>query len=633
MAVRHALLLGVLVVSRHVAPGAPPIAQPNDNRTPAGTVSDSGVTLDLEARRVMFYPDGDSLPGRFSEAFAEVGKAPMVPGPLVRVKAGTPVRFRVHNVDLPDTLTLHLGGLNPAPTVIPPGATGEVRFVPSKPGNFFYRATGQGVLSLAFTMKGLLAGAIIVDSADVAPRPDRVLVLNWLVDSLTADGKQPNFDRMLFTINGRSWPHTERLTATVGDSIKWRIINLNNDVHPLHLHGVYFRVDEFQGSAAVLANTGAVGRMVVTERMPPFTAMSITWVPERAGNWLFHCHFALHLVPPSRLIRGAAGILEPEMDHGSHENNHAMTGMAGLVMGITVNARPGARATDADPPRRRLRLVAFADSGFPDSVPSMRFRLEEPRVKNRLEARPGFSPPIVLTRGEPVSITVVNLLKEPTAVHWHGIELESYYDGVAGFGGRGTRISPIIAPRDSFEARFTPPRSGTFIYHSHVNEVRQHAAGLLGALIVRDGTAPLVNDYAFVLKAPRNLTGDAPIEINGQENPDTVVLKAGVPTRLRFIGLTAFNPNATVWLTTRPDSSFANLQDSLVVRWKPIAKDAADLPESARAPRLARQLVTMGETYDFEYTPVAKGNMRIEIRTAGNGSGATLLSRVPIRVQ
>ncbi|MBK8058814.1 MAG: multicopper oxidase domain-containing protein, partial [Gemmatimonadetes bacterium] len=27
-----------------------------------------------------------------------------------------------------------------------------------------------------------------------------------------------------------------------------------------------------------------------------------------------------------------------------------------------------------------------------------------------------------------VRITVVNRLSEPTAVHWHGIELESYYD-------------------------------------------------------------------------------------------------------------------------------------------------------------------------------------------------------------
>jgi FtsP/CotA-like multicopper oxidase with cupredoxin domain len=30
-----------------------------------------------------------------------------------------------------------------------------------------------------------------------------------------------------------------------------------------------------------------------------------------------------------------------------------------------------------------------------------------------------------------VEITIMNQLHESTTVHWHGMELESYYDGVA----------------------------------------------------------------------------------------------------------------------------------------------------------------------------------------------------------
>lgn len=633
MRAKSAVLAGVLFLAPSAEPAAPPVAQPNDNRTAAGTASESGLTVNLEARRVMWHPDGDSLRGRSTEAFAEAGKAPSVPGPLVRVRAGTPVRLRVHNVDLADTLRVMLPNILRADTlVVPPGGQGELRYTPQTPGNYFYRAVTSDVQSTAFQIRGLLAGAFIVDSAASAPRPDRVLVMNWLVDSLTADKTQPNFDRMVFSINGRSWPHTERLTATVGDSIRWRVINLNADPHPVHLHGVYFRVDDFLAAPAVVAVKGPPGRMVVTEFMTGFSTMTMTWSPERAGNWLFHCHFAFHLVPPRILEKGADGALARLRDEGQHmHENHAMTGMSGLVMGIVVNPQPGATPTDADPPRRRLRLVAFADSGYADTMPSLRFRLEEPRAGTRTEARPGFSPPIVLTRGEPVSITVVNTMNEATAVHWHGIELESYYDGVAGFGGVGRRISPMIAPRDSFEARFTPPRSGTFIYHSHINEVRQHAAGLVGALIVRDGTAPLENDYALLLKAPRTNPGDTPLEINGQVNPDTLVVRAGVPFRLRLISLAAFNPNATFWLTTRPDSSYDNRPDSMVVRWRPVAKDGADLPESSRAPRLARQGISMGETYDFEYTPPSPGIMRLEIRVAA--PTGNLLTRVPIRVQ
>jgi FtsP/CotA-like multicopper oxidase with cupredoxin domain len=311
--------------------------------------------------------------------------------------------------------------------------------------------------------------------------------------------------------------------------------------------------------------------------------------------------------------------------------DHSSNGMAGIVMGIVVAPRRGQAFTDADAPRRRLRLVAFADSGFPDSAPSMRFRLAEPRAfPGYREARPGYSPPIQLTRGEPVSIMIVNTMREPTTVHWHGMELESYYDGVAGFGGQGPRISPIIAPNDSFEVRFTPPRSGTFMYHSHVQEMRQHPAGLLGALIVRDPGAPAGSELTFMLKGPRSrpLTVGAQ-EINGQMNPDTVSIPAGQPTRFRLMSLMSFNPNATFNLTARRDSVQSLREDSLLVRWSLVAKDGADLAKPHATPTLARQRVSMGESYDFLYTPPRPGDLRLEVRS----QGGALLVRVPIRVR
>ena len=53
---------------------------------------------------------------------------------------------------------------------------------------------------------------------------------------------------------------------------------------------------------------------------------------------------------------------------------------------------------------------------------------------------------IVLTRGEPVEITLINRMTEPTAIHWHGIELDSYYDGVPGYGGQPGKITPPVDP-------------------------------------------------------------------------------------------------------------------------------------------------------------------------------------------
>src|ERR1051325_1670089 len=58
---------------------AAPKSIPNDNRSPAGTKRNDTLTVALEARRAMWYPNGDSSQGREVEAFAEEGRAPLVP--------------------------------------------------------------------------------------------------------------------------------------------------------------------------------------------------------------------------------------------------------------------------------------------------------------------------------------------------------------------------------------------------------------------------------------------------------------------------------------------------------------------------------------------------------------------------
>ena len=632
-AITLGLSLWLSVVAFSSPPRTAPVAVPNVNTKPAGSLAHGVLTLSLEARRTVWYPNGDSLPGREVVAFGEASGPAVVPGPLVRVRAGMTIELTIRNTLDRDTIVFHLppeASGKPAPTAddsiaIAPGERGALRFVAAVPGNYFYRARTNDPLARALRVGGLMAGAIVVDSAGSPPPRDRVMVLLAYTDSVI--GGIPAGDNIVFSINGRSWPGTERLTATVGDTLHWRVINANNDFHPMHLHGFYYRVDAFTGPAGPTGQRPAPpSGMVVTQRLTPFSAMSMTWVPERAGNWLFHCHFQIHV---------ARTPTPAEESSGSAHANHAMTGMTGLVMGIVVKPRPGARAEAARPAaaQRRLRIVAVQDSAFPDTAPSMRFLVEEPATKQpAASAGPGFSPPIVLQRGRPVSIMVVNHLNEPTAVHWHGIELDSYYDGVAGFGGIDQRISPIIAPRDSFEARFTPPRAGTFIYHTHANEPTQHRAGLLGALIVVDSALGVPrDDHTIFLKTARAGVRAIPaLDINGQSNPDTIVLHAGQPARLRLISLALINPNLSVQVTSRQDSVGVLAMDSLLVQWRPVAKDGADLPEPSRTPRRARQIIAMGETYDFELTPERTGTLRIEVR---GGAGGRLLARVPVRVE
>jgi hypothetical protein len=62
---------------------------------------------------------------------------------------------------------------------------------------------------------------------------------------------------------------------------------------------------------------------------------------------------------------------------------------------------------------------------------------------------------------------------------------------------------------------------------------------------------------------------------------------------------------------------------TLLVQWRPRAKEGADLPDLARAPRLARQIIEMGETYDYEFVPPAIGPLQIEVRGAGPQAGCS----------
>jgi FtsP/CotA-like multicopper oxidase with cupredoxin domain len=633
---RHVLMFFALLLTGAGVPsqrGLPP-ALPHDNRVAAGILRDGVLTVALEVRQAMWHPDGDTLPGLTINAFAEAGKDARVPGPLLRVEAGVEIRGTLHNTLARDTVTFFMAtrvGREATAdlldrVVVPPGDTRELRIVAANPGTYLYRATtGAFARRPALRMEGLLAGALIVDSANVATPPDRIFVLQAESDLVDRPG---SILQEVMAVNGRSWPHTERLGATVGDTLHWRVLNASTEFHPMHLHGFFFRVDAFNAEARV-PQEGASGRMVVTERMPPASTMSITWIPERAGNWLFHCHFQQHVVPHRHL--GDTASLAPRASGHVEHANHALTGMGGLVMGVLVRPKAGTGNDRPIAARRRLRLVATRDSGFPDSVPSLRFRLEE-RGTRALDAGPGFSPTISLTRGEPVSITVVNRLSEPTAVHWHGIELESFYDGVAGFSGSGTRLAPVVAPGDSFEVRMTPPRSGTFLYHSHVDEPRQHRAGLAGALIVRDrDPVDRTDDHVFFIKSARAGEAASPeFEINGQQNPDTVVLQAGRRYRFRFIGLQVTNPNAAVSLIARREGANGASRDS-IVQWRRVAKDAFELPEPERTLRTARESISMGETYDYEFTPTQRGEMRIEIRVAVPVN--RVMVRAPIRVQ
>jgi FtsP/CotA-like multicopper oxidase with cupredoxin domain len=633
------LTLPVLVVAvfsplaavREPRTSAPPPASPgkiqaNDNRASAGVLQGGVLTVRLEVRRGMWHPDGDKNPGVEMLALAKEGHTPQLPGPLIRVPEETEIHATIRNPLTSATLTvrgLYTRSAQPNKTAdsgvrVAPGEVREVRFRAVAAGTYYYWATTADTETRVVfdTTNATLVGALVIDPPGARPNRDRILVLGGWVQSVDTSRGIPT--AVVWHINGMSWPHTERLAYTVGDSVRLRIINATPAVHPIHLHGFYFRVDSRgNGARDSVYSSNAERQWGFTDLVLGASTRSLTWVPERAGNWLLHCHIVPHFGPRPLLgkARRAPG------DSLPHYRNHALEGMGGLVVGFEIRPRAGAVPPPPDPARRRLRLVVRTDSGGTAAEPAFGYALQQNAAAPLREAGLLPGPTIVVHRGEPVSIMVVNQLAEPTSVHWHGIELESYYDGVSGYSGESKRLSPVIEPRDSFEVRFTPPRSGTFIYHTHAHELRQLRAGLSGALLVLDpGQAyDAATDVPVLITTPRNAVDNAKVLINGSLSPAPLDWRVGVTYRLRFINIHA----------VRAGLRGSLVSDSSLTTWRAVAKDGITLDAGRATTRPSQQQVSVGETYDFEFTPRASGDLKIEVRAA---AGA-LLGVQPIRVR
>ncbi len=626
-----ALSAALAVVAPH--PTNPPRALPeiafNENLAPAGQLSERTLTVALEIIRASWHPMGADRQGTEVLAFQEAGHRPTNPGPMLRVPLGTEMRVTITNRT--DT-TLAIRGLTSrrGPTMdsllLAPGAAVEARFVADAEGTFYYWAgePGRPLNVGPFEKRRLfrdsqLSGAFIVDPPEGPPSPDRIFVIQGWMKGLDSLGGA-DFNNEFFVVNGRPWPHTERLTYEMGDSVRWRIINASADVHPLHLHGFYFRVDSRGDASRDTVYWTAQRRMVVTERVQPGTTMAMAWMPDRPGGWVFHCHLTFHIVPNPGL--GSDEMPRPQRDREvvfGHDHadpqRHVEQAMGGLMMGLYV--RPPAGWRPDYPTRRTLRLLVQTDSTPADTVRRFGYVLHEgsaPPARDSVES-PGTT--LVIHRGEPTSIWVINHLAEPTAIHWHGIELESYFDGVVGVGGLQSSPSPTIMPGDSFEVRMTPPRAGSFMYHTHVNDIRQLRGGLWGPLLVVEPGAPSppARDLVFI-------TGegtDYSAMLNGNSKHLPIALLASARYRIRLMNVTAGTPNLQYWLVT----------DSTTIVWRPLARDGFDLPPWQRAARRAEESVSIGQTADFEFTAPAAGPLVLEART---GAGE-LLARQPFLIR
>jgi FtsP/CotA-like multicopper oxidase with cupredoxin domain len=331
--------------------------------------------------------------------------------------------------------------------------------------------------------------------------------------------------------------------------------------------------------------------------------MALNWIPERGGRWLFHCHIASHMSEVQRfLMLGQT----PPKHLPMHADDHAQRAMAGLVMGIEVTGDPE-RGLANGTPAQQLRLVVQDRPGvYPNGDAGLGYVLMRGAAPaNDSIVVPG--PPIVLTRGQLAEVNVINRLATHTSVHWHGLEILSYFDGVPGWTGDGARTTPLIAPGDSFLVRLAPPRAGTFIYHSHADELRQLGSGLFGPLVVLEpgeSFDPRVDHFLVFSMAGPNLD-IAPIVANNGANP-ALEMEAGHTHRIRIINITA------------DDLVEMEIHDKKGrIPWRIIALDGADVPPAHGGEHPAFLVTGPGQTVDVAIRP-EPGELRLIARSFNN---------------
>jgi FtsP/CotA-like multicopper oxidase with cupredoxin domain len=178
------------------------VAAFEDYRTAVGRMADGTLRVALEAREAAWYPWGADGQGLRAHVFAETGGRPRMPGPMIRVSAGTPVHVSVRNT-FPDTLLVRglndrgeigrgpLGALSRDPLVVAPGASAHVRFTPTVPGSYFYFGRVLAGGWSAGPNPGLpaqgndraLVGVLVVDPPNTGPPPgERIFLISHWAD-------------------------------------------------------------------------------------------------------------------------------------------------------------------------------------------------------------------------------------------------------------------------------------------------------------------------------------------------------------------------------------------------------------------------------------------------------------------
>ncbi|MCB0507483.1 MAG: multicopper oxidase domain-containing protein [Bacteroidetes bacterium] len=150
-------------------------------------------------------------------------------------------------------------------------------------------------------------------------------------------------------------------------------------------------------------------------------------------------------------------------------------------------------------------------------------------------------PTLEFTEGEYAVIYVKNEMDVATSIHWHGILIPNYYDGVPYL------TTPPIKPGTTFKYEFPIRQSGTYWYHSHT--MLQEQSGVFGSLLIHPKKETLKYDKDLVLMLS-DWTNEKPKNVlrNLKRGNEWYSIKKGTSVPLnKVIGRGAFGAQLNFW--------------------------------------------------------------------------------------
>ena len=146
-------------------------------------------------------------------------------------------------------------------------------------------------------------------------------------------------------------------------------------------------------------------------------------------------------------------------------------------------------------------------------------------------------PTIHVRQGDTLRVVLTNHLPAPTTIHWHGMAVPADMDGTPGFS------QAPVQPGQSFVYQFVVKQPGTYIYHTHVDDLNQLDRGLYGAVVVEPSTpeaSRVDRDYLMLISSWKIFSStENYFSINGKSYPlgKPYIVGSGQRIRIREIDI------------------------------------------------------------------------------------------------